>query len=183
MDLVWCSLLTRMMVSSTHMVLFPFVQLSPLLLMLIVWNYSRLNSGLWLMPSLICLLSLVLRWLDPAHFKRDYFTFTIPRPLVTNVDIRLHLDQQTGSEFEKKEAWPGRESSGNRKKRDWRNDKIASTSSGYSGRILAGRTCGNSFLFLCFWPRADVWALALSAYVPCCSVLVLHTVVCLRYPR
>lgn len=59
------------------------------------------------MPSLIRLLSLVIHWLDPAHFKRGFFfffTLTIPCPLVTDVDVWLHLLQQTGADFKAKEV-------------------------------------------------------------------------------
>lgn len=48
-----------------------------------------INSSALSCPSLV----------GPCSFQTRLFTFTIPHPLVTDVDIRLHLLQQTGSEF------------------------------------------------------------------------------------
>lgn len=48
-----------------------------------------INSSAPSCPSLV----------GPCSFQTRLFTFTIPHPLVTDVDIRLHLLQQTGSEF------------------------------------------------------------------------------------
>lgn len=48
-----------------------------------------INSSALSCPSLV----------GPCSFQTQLFTFTISHPLVTDVDIRLHLLQQTGSEF------------------------------------------------------------------------------------